>query len=378
MQVPFLRLFPEESSLRREIETSVRKVIRRGTYILGPETEAFEHEWANYCGAKYCVGVGSGLDALQLGLLAKGVMPGDEVLVPQSTFVATWFAVSNIGATPLAVPVDSSTFNLDPSRILEQVSKRLKSIIPVHLFGRPAPMNEIRAIAAELNLEVIEDAAQAHGALYFGEPLGVKSNLAAWSFYPGKNLGAMGDAGGITTNSREVYETLKLLRNYGSSAKYRHDVIGFNSRLDEIQAAVLRAKLQYLDSWVARRTEIATLYNSLLAPLLEQDLGLKSIPPIDNNLKSSWHLYVISVENRDSVRAFMLERGVETGIHYPLDPAFQRAYSDRDHSQERWQTNRGSLILSLPIGPFMLDEEVEYSAAALKQALLYSNQSISH
>lgn len=369
MLVPFLKLYPEDSSLKREIHEAVSLVIERENYVLGPELEAFEHEWAAYCGAEYCVGVGSGLDALQIALISQGVEPGDEVLVPRCTFIATWFSVSNVGAIPVAVPINPSTNNMEPDEISRLVTGRTRAIIPVHLYGRPAAMDEIMDIGGELQLEVIADAAQAHGARYKGKPMGKVGQLSAWSFYPGKNLGALGDAGALLTNNEEIFEKLRLLRNYGSTEKYLHSVVGFNSRLDEIQAAVLRVKLRYLDSWVARRREIATLYDSALSPLLDQSLGLKAIPIMDGESSSSWHLYVVSVDNRDYVGQRMKGYGVETGIHYPVDPGLQIAYSKTGEIGRRDGSNIGASLLSLPIGPFMSNEEVELVVESLTHAL---------
>lgn len=369
MRVPFLALYPDDSSLKREIKLAVDTVIDREIYVLGPEVEAFEREWAAYCGAQYCVGVGSGLDALQLGLISEGVKPGDEILVPECTFIATWFSVSNIGAIPVSVPVKSSSYNIDPDRILSLVSERTRAIIPVHLYGRPAEMDKIRRIGSELGLSVIEDAAQAHGARHRGNPIGKESHLSAWSFYPGKNLGALGDGGAVLTNSAESYDKLSLLRNYGSPEKYHHSVVGFNSRLDEIQAAVLRVKLRYLDSWVERRREIATRYHTALSPLICGDLGLAAVPPTDDESVSSWHLYVISVRNRDLVGNRMREYGVETGIHYPVDPELQPAYSEYSARSTTDRVNVGSSLLSLPIGPFMSNDQADYVIESLIRAL---------
>ena len=369
MHVPFLRLYPDNPWLKRQVEEAVIRVIDRENYVLGPEVEAFEREWAAYCGAKYCVGVGSGLDALQIALISQGVKPGDEVLVPQCTFVATWFAVSNVGAVPVSVPVKPSTRNIDPDQIRPLVTRRTRAVIPVHLYGRPAEMDEISEIGREFQLKVITDAAQAHGALYKGKRMGSVAQISAWSFYPGKNLGALGDAGGLLTDSAETFEKIRLLRNYGSSKKYHHTVVGLNSRLDEVQAAVLRVKLRYLDGWVERRREIATRYDRALSPLIAKSSGLIAVPPIDGESLSAWHLYVISVKNRDFVVRRMKELGVETGIHYPVDPGLQLAYSRSGEARENAQTNLGSSLLSLPIGPFMSNKEVDFVVESLNRAL---------
>ena len=264
-KVNFLDLKTPHIELRTELEQGFDRVLNSGWYILGPEVEAFEAEYAAYCEVSYCVGVANGLDALHLALLALDVKPGDEVIVPSNTYIATWLAVSQCGAIPVPVEPDPQTFNIDPTRIEAAITTRTKVILPVHLYGQPADMDAIMAIAKKHNLRVLEDGAQAHGARYKGKQLGAHGDVVAWSFYPGKNLGALGDGGAITTNDPELAERISVLRNYGSRIKYVNEVLGFNSRLDPLQAAALRVKLKVLDSWNARRLELAAGYTRELA-----------------------------------------------------------------------------------------------------------------
>lgn len=367
MHVPFLSLKPDDHDFRREIDRALARVIEKSQFVLGDEVSLFEEEWARYCGATYCIGVGSGLDALQLSLMAAGIGNGDEVLVPSNTFIATWFAVSNVGATPVPLPTKNGTYNLDPWAIAEFVTPRTKAVIPVHLYGQPADLQEILLESARCGLVVIEDAAQAHGAIYKGQRIGAHSELVAWSFYPGKNLGAFGDAGAVTTNSKELADEIRLLRNYGSPTKYQHEIIGFNSRLDEIQAAILRVKLPRLDEWTARRRKIAEKYTRELELALGKFSDQIIFPRESSESDSSWHLYVVSSAYRDEIVRGLEQRGVEIVIHYPLDPAFQNAYSGTiwpsDVSMK--PQNHGDTIFSLPIGPHLTDEQVDHVIESL-------------
>jgi len=367
VHVPFLSLKPDDHDFRREIDRALARVIEKSQFVLGDEVSLFEEEWARYCGATYCIGVGSGLDALQLSLMAAGIGNGDEVLVPSNTFIATWFAVSNVGATPVPLPTKNGTYNLDPWAIAEFVTPRTKAVIPVHLYGQPADLQEILLESARCGLVVIEDAAQAHGAIYKGQRIGAHSELVAWSFYPGKNLGAFGDAGAVTTNSKELADEIRLLRNYGSPTKYQHEIIGFNSRLDEIQAAILRVKLPRLDEWTARRRKIAEKYTRELELALGKFSDQIIFPRESSESDSSWHLYVVSSAYRDEIVRGLEQRGVEIVIHYPLDPAFQNAYSGTiwpsDVSMK--PQNHGDTIFSLPIGPHLTDEQVDHVIESL-------------
>ncbi|HKR64756.1 MAG TPA: DegT/DnrJ/EryC1/StrS family aminotransferase, partial [Thermoanaerobaculia bacterium] len=287
--VPFLDLAAAYDELRDELDAAALRVLHSGWYILGPEVEAFEHEFASYCGARHCVGVGNGLDALQLMLTAAGIGAGDEVIVPANTYIATWLAVSRAGATPVPVEPDAATHNLDPAGVEAAITARTKAILAVHLYGQPADMTSLSAIAKRHALLLFEDAAQAHGATWHGARAGSLADAAAFSFYPGKNLGALGDAGAVTTNDAALADRVRLLRNYGSRVKYEHEVQGGNSRLDAVQAALLRVKLKRLDEWNDRRRVIARRYSSELA----------NCPHVLEGADPSWHLYVITSDRRD-------------------------------------------------------------------------------
>jgi len=351
--VNFLDLKSQYQEIKHELDVAYSRVAKSGTYLLGDELENFEREFAKYCGVNFCIGVGSGLDALQLCIWAWEIGPGDEVIVPANTFIATWLAVSNCGAKPVPVDVDSSTYNISIEHLESSINSRTKAIIPVHLYGSPARMNEINKIAKKHNILVLEDAAQAHGALYAGQKVGGVSNAAAFSFYPGKNLGAMGDAGAVTTNDGLLAHKIKLLRNYGSVQKYNHEIIGFNSRLDEIQASLLRVKLSHLDSWNARRQEIAKHYID----------GIKScaFQEIADNATSAWHLFVIKAHDRDRLQAELIAKGIQTMIHYPIPPHKQLAFKDFYRKADYPVTEElVKQILSIPIDPQMKDDQVSY------------------
>lgn len=347
MNVPFLDLKASYTELQPEIDAAIKRVLESGWYILGEEVNAFEHEYASYCEAKYCVGVANGLDALHLALLALGVGVGDEVIVPSNTYIATWLAVSQCGATPVPVEPDEATYNIDPARIEAAITPRTKVILPVHLYGQPADMDAIVAIARNHGLKVLEDGAQAHGARYKGKRLGAHGDVVAWSFYPGKNLGAYGDGGAITTDNPEIADRIRVLRNYGSQVKYHNEVKGYNSRLDEIQAAFLRVKLRKLDEWNERRKKVATYY---LANLDKNSLILPFVPEWADPV---WHLFVVRTKNRDYLQQLLNAAHVGTVIHYPIPPHMQPAYVELGYV-------KGSLplaevihkqVLSLPIGP---------------------------
>lgn len=345
--IPFLDLKAAQQELGTELEQGIDRVLNSGWYILGAEVEAFEAEYAAYCEAKYCVGVANGLDALHLALLALDVGPGDEVIVPSNTYIATWLAVSQCGATPVPVEPDPRTYNIDPAGIEAAITSRTKVILPVHLYGQPADMLPILAVAQKHGLRVLEDGAQAHGARYKGKRLGAHGDVVAWSFYPGKNLGAIGDGGAITTNDAEIAERISVLRNYGSKIKYVNDVRGFNSRLDPLQAVILRAKLKVLDGWNGRRIEIAARYSDELA-----NTGL-ALPYVPEWAEPVWHLFVVQHLQRDALQSKLQEAGIGTLIHYPIPPHLQNAYRHLGFSEgafpvaERIHRN----VLSLPIGP---------------------------
>ena len=318
--IPFLDLKAAYLELKPDIDAAVARVLDSGWYILGGEVEAFEQDYATYCGAEFCVGVANGLDALSLTLRAMDVGPGDEVIVPSNTYIATWLAVSECGATPVPVEPDAATYNIDPARISESITPRTKVILPVHLYGQPADLDPILAIARQHDLRVVEDAAQAHGARYKGRRIGGHGDAVAWSFYPGKNLGAMGDAGAVTTNSPELADRIRVLRNYGSRVKYVNEVRGVNSRLDPIHAAVLRVKLAHLDAWNERRRDIARLYSDAL-----MGSGLV-LPHAPEWAEPVWHLYVVRSPERDALQNRLTSAGVGTLIHYPIPPHMQEAY----------------------------------------------------
>ncbi|HEX8847930.1 MAG TPA: DegT/DnrJ/EryC1/StrS family aminotransferase [Gemmatimonadaceae bacterium] len=366
MKVPFLDLRAPYLELRREIDAALLRVADSGWYLLGDELRAFEAEYAKYVGARFCVGVANGLDALHLGLLALGVGEGDEVIVPSNTYIATWLAVSRVGAVPVPVEPVLGTYNIDPERIEAAITPRTRAILPVHLYGLPADLDPIREIAARRGLVVLDDAAQAHGARYRGHRVGGLVDATAWSFYPGKNLGAFGDAGAVTTNDEQVADRIRVLRNYGSRVKYVNEVKGYNSRLDDIQAAVLRVKLAHLDAWNARRSRLAARYSSALE---SSDLVL----PIagDADAESCWHLYVVRSRERDELRRRLAERGVDTLIHYPIPPHRQAAYAALGFPADAFPlANRiHDEVLSLPIGPHLSDEQQELVLDAVAESV---------
>ena len=362
-EIPFLDLKATYLELKDELDAAYRRTMESGWYILGNEVEAFEKEFAAYCGAKHCIGVGSGLDALHLILRGYGIGPGDEVIVPAHTFIATWMAVTHTGASPVPIEPNEDTFNISPERIEEAITNKTKAIIAVHLYGLPAEMNPIMSIAKRHGLKVIEDAAQAHGALYHGRKTGSLSDAAAFSFYPGKNLGAYGDGGCITTNDDGLADRILLLRNYGAQEKYAHELIGFNSRLDALQAALLRVKLAKLDNWNLRRRKIAETY---IAHLSQID-GLK-IQTAPEHATPAWHLFVIRHRNRDDLQKSLKERGVNTLIHYPTPIHHSNAYKSKKNSPHLPITEKISKeILSIPIGPHMPLEHTEKVIHSIQQ-----------
>src|SRR3989344_7227595 len=347
MNVPFLDLKAGYLELQYEIDAAIKRVLESGWYILGEEVEAFEREYTAYCEAKHCVGVANGLDALHLALLALGVGAGDEVIVPSNTYIATWLAVSQCGATPIPVEPDAATYNLDPGRIEAAITPRTKVILPVHLYGQPAEMDPILAIARKHGLKVLEDGAQAHGARYKGKRLGAHGDVVAWSFYPGKNLGAFGDGGAITTDDAEIAERIRVLRNYGSRVKYVNDVQGFNSRLDPIQASALRVKLKRLDEWNTRSAVIARRTQTELA-----GSGV-TLPFVPEWAEPAWHLYVVQHQQRDALQKKLGEAGIDTLIHYPIPPHLQQAYASAGYVKDQFPIaeQMAKQLLSLPMGP---------------------------
>ena len=347
MTVPFLDLHAAYLELQDELDAAYRRVMDSGWYILGEEVERFEADFAAYCEADHCVGVGNGLDALQLILRAYGIGPGDEVIVPSNTYIATWLAVSQVGARPVPVEPDERTYNIDPARIAAAITSRTRALLPVHLYGQPADLDPILALACRHGLKVVEDAAQAHGARYRGRRIGAHGDAVAWSFYPGKNLGALGDGGAVTTNDAELAERLRVLRNYGSRVKYVNEVPGYNSRLDPLQAAFLRVKLRHLDAWNGRRAVIAAAY---LDELVDTDLILPQVP---DWAEPVWHLFVVRHPARDALQRQLNAAGIGTLIHYPIPPHKQQAYAAGGFPPDGLQlaARLADEVLSLPMGP---------------------------
>lgn len=354
MNIPFLDLKSSYLELKEELDAAYHRVMDSGWYILGNEVEAFESEFAQYCGTKHCVGVGSGLAALQLILQAMDIGPGDEVIVPANTYIATWLAASNVGAIPVPVEPSLQTYNIDPTLIEAAITSRTKAILPVHLYGQPADMDPINELAAMHGLAVVEDAAQAHGACYKGRRTGNLGNAAGFSFYPGKNLGAVGDGGVVTTNDDALADKVRLLRNYGSKQKYVHECRGSNSRLDELQAAFLRVKLCYLDEWNSRRTLIAKAYNSALSD------SSVMVPFVPDYAEPVWHLYVVRTKNRDGLQKQLSDVGIGTMIHYPIPPHLQKAYSELGFVEGSFPLSEviHADVLSLPMGPALTETQV--------------------
>ena len=365
MKIPFLDLGATYRELRHEIDVAVARVLASGWYVGGAEVDQFELEYAQYCGAEHAIGVANGLDALHLALLAMDVGPGDEVIVPSNTYIATWLAVSHCGATPVPVEPDSLTCNLDPTLIEAAITPRTKVILPVHLYGQPADLDPILAMARQHGLRVLEDGAQAHGARYKGRRLGAHGDAVAWSFYPGKNLGAMGDGGAVTTHDPEIADRIRVLRNYGSRVKYVNEVKGYNSRLDPIQAAILRVKLAHLDDWNARRALLARHYQKNLT---ESGLVLPYTPDWADPV---WHLYVVRHPQRNALQKIMAASGVETMIHYPIPPHLQFAYVSLGFSQGELPIAEAlhDSVFSLPMSPHLRLEDAALVVDAVRSAM---------
>ena len=361
MKVPFLDLKSGYNEIQNELDSKILKVLHSGQYIGGPAVKAFEDNFANFVEAPYCVGLANGLDALEISIKALGIKEGDEVIVPSHTFIATWLAVSNCGAIPVPVSPNIETCLIDTSEIEKAITKRTKAIIPVHLYGQSVDLDPILDLANAYNLYVIEDAAQAHGASYKSTKLGSHGDVVAWSFYPGKNLGAFGDAGAITTKNYDLAEKIRILGNYGAREKYVHNVIGSNSRLDPMQATILDVKLKYLDEWNSRRVEIAKKY---LMELENFDLNLPTKFDLQNSV---WHIFPIRVLNRDELLTNLANDSIETLIHYPIPPYLQKAYKEEFQGFQCSRTEDiTSQLLSLPIGPHLGMQEVEFVIEKIK------------
>lgn len=362
---PFLDLKAINAELRQDLRSAFDRVLDSGWYVMGEELKAFESEFAAYCDTRHCVGVANGLDALTLALRALGIGPGHEVIVPSNTYIATWLAVTALGATPVPVEPHPRTFNIDPSRVEAAITPRTRALMPVHLYGQAADLGPLLDIARQHRLKVVEDGAQAHGARYRGAPLGGHGDAVAWSFYPGKNLGALGDGGAVTTQDPELAERIRVLRNYGSRVKYHNEVAGTNSRLDELQAALLRVKLRHLDRGNQRRALVAHRY---LDGLTGPGLVLPTVPSYTSPV---WHLFVVRHPQRDLLAQRLAAAGVGTVIHYPVPPHRQPAYAGLG-------LHEGALpiaeaihreVLSLPMGPTQTPAQTEAVIAAVNEAV---------
>lgn len=343
--------------LKAGLDEAYARVMGSGWYIGGEELEAFETEFAAYCGAKHCIGVGNGLEALHLALRAWGIGEGNEVIVPANTYIATWLAVSYAGAKAVPVEPDSRTMNLDPARVEAAVTERTRAILPVHLYGQTADMDPLMEIAARRGLKVLEDAAQAQGAGYKGRKTGTLGHAAGFSFYPGKNLGALGDAGAVVTDDPDLAQKVRTLRNYGSQVKYYNEVKGYNSRLDPLQAAFLRVKLKHLDEWNARRERTAAFYLSALDGVPELTL-----PHTLEGAGNNWHIFPVRHPQRQALQEHLLENGVETLIHYPVPPHLSGAYADMGLRRGAFPISEAiaDTELSLPMGPHLSRDDAKY------------------
>ena len=363
ISIPFLDMKSPYEELRDEMDAAYRRVMESGWYILGDETERFEQDFARYCGVRHCAGLGNGLEALHLILRASDIGTGDEVIVPANTYIASWLAVTYAGATPVPVEPIESTYNLDPSRVESAITPRTRAIMAVHLYGQPADMDSLREVATRRGLRLIEDAAQAHGATVDGRRAGSLSDAAGWSFYPGKNLGAMGDAGGVTTDDDQLADRIRVLRNYGSRVKYHNEVKGFNSRLDPLQAAFLGVKLNHLEEWNARRKALAGRYLEALADV--PDLILPHVPAWAD---PSWHLFVIRHPERDALQKHLTENGIGTLIHYPIPPHLSDAYREMGYKQGDFPITEAihRTVLSLPMGPHLRADQLDHVVEAIR------------
>jgi dTDP-4-amino-4,6-dideoxygalactose transaminase len=360
--IRFLDPRNEYAAVREELEEAVERFFESGQYILGSGVSEFEDRFADYVGVNHCVGVGSGLDALELVLTAYGIGPGDEVIVPSNTYIATWLAVTNVGATPLPVEPDLETYNLDPDLVERAITTRTRVVLAVHLYGQPADMCSLSALARDRDLILIEDAAQAHGARDRGRRTGSLGHAAAFSFYPTKNLGAYGDGGAVTTDDSDIARQIRLLRNYGSPRKYENEVVGRNSRLDELQARLLVVKLGHLDAWNERRRRQAGIYLERL-----HHAGVV-LPVRARQADPVWHVFVVRANDRDRLLAHLKDADIETLIHYPIPPHLQPAY--RSLGMRRGSLPRSELIhdtvLSLPMGLHLSDDDVRTVADTIR------------
>lgn len=361
--VKFLDFSAFHTPIKQEIMMAMERVYDSNWLVLGKEVEEFEYEYATFSGTKYCVGVANGLEALILILRAYEIGEGDEVIIPSNTYIATALAISAVGASPIFVEPVLDTFNIDPKSIESAITKYTKAIMPVHLYGNPSDMLPINKIAKKYSLKVIEDNAQSQGAIYRGRKTGALGDASATSFYPGKNIGALGDSGAITTNSKEIATRIKVLRNYGSEKKYHNEVKGMNSRLDELQASVLRVKLKYLEEWNKDRQRVATRY----LKFIKNDLV--TLPTVMQHSTHVWHQFVIRTEKRDELQNFLLKNGIETMIHYPIAIHKQKAYKEYSHLRGKLSLAEevADTVLSLPIYPFMPEQKQDLVIEAINK-----------
>lgn len=365
MRVPFVDLKAQYSSIKGEIDEAISRVVSETAFVAGKYAAAFESEFAEYIGGSQAIAVGNGTDAIEIALAALDIGPGDEVIVPANTFFATAEAVANVGAGAVFVDCDPNFYNIDTAKIEEKITERTKALIPVHLYGLPAEMDVVMQIARKHGLKVIEDCAQAHGARYKGQTVGTFGDVATFSFYPGKNLGAYGDAGAIVTNDASLAERCRLIANHGQPTKYRHTITGRNSRMDGIQAAVLSVKLRHLDNWLDARRSHASRYNELLA---DTEIVLPVAP---DDRTHTYHLYVIRLKERDAVAAKLNEAGIDTGLHYPTALPFLEAYSDKNYQPSDYPLASAQMseLLSLPMYAELTDEMVDHVCENLKSAI---------
>lgn len=367
--IPFVDLKPQNEAIRRQLEKSFSDSLDESYYILSPSVKKFEENFAKYLGVKYCIGVASGTDALILALKALDIKPGDEVIVPANTFIATALAATYVNAKPVLVDVNPETFNIDVSNLEKAITKKTKAIIPVDLCGQPADMIAMKRIAKKHKLYVVEDAAQSHGAMIGNKRVGNFADITTFSFYPAKNLGALGDGGAVVTNNKSLYKKVLSLRNYGQKKKYYHNEKGFNSRLDTIQASFLDIKLKKLDAWTKERQKIAEFYNKNLANIKDV-----KTPKVLENASHVYHLYVIRTKKRNALKAYLDQRGIMTQIHYPVPIHLQKAYKDLGYKKGDFPVSEklSKEILSLPLYPGITKDQLAEVVSAIK---LYYNSS---
>jgi dTDP-4-amino-4,6-dideoxygalactose transaminase len=363
--IPLVDLKAQYLCIKDEIDAAIQRVVDSTSFIMGPDVRAFEGEFARFCGVRYAVGVDSGTAALHLAFLACDIGPGDEVITTPHTFIATIGMLGRVGARPIFVDIDPRTYNMDPAKIEVAITERTKAILPVHLYGQPAEMDPILEIADKHGLKVIEDAAQAHGAEYKGRRAGSMGHVAIFSFYPGKNLGAYGDAGAVVTDDGEIAEKVRLLRNHGRRDKYEHLLQGFNYRIDTLQAAILRAKLAHLEEWNEARRRHAAAYRGLLSDL---DLVLPYEP---EHVRAAYHLFVVRLQERDALLEYLKERGISTGIHYPIPIHLQPACRHLGHKEGDFPITEGCArqVLSLPMYPELTQAQIQEVVRAIKEFL---------